>query len=231
MAFTVKSYEFRKEREAGWRELERLIEKAETRGLAALDADELYRLPVLYRGTLSSLSVARSISLDRNVLDYLEGLAARAYIYVYGVKQDYASAIVRFFTDGFPRRVRRRRGELALAILVLAAGILCGAVLTRRNPDLFFSFVPDAYAQGRSPLSTRDELLEVLRGVGDHRTGLSVFASALFTRNAQIGFLCFGLGFAAGVPVVLLLFYNGVLLGAFAAIHQRLDLGPMLVEL
>lgn len=222
--FTLKSFEFRKEREAGWRELEQLIAKAQSRGLSGLDADELYRLPILYRGALSSLSVARSISLDRNLLDYLEGLSARAYIYVYGVKQDYLDSIVRFFTRGFPRRVWEIRGALAVAIALLAAGVACGWVLTARNPDLFFSFVPDAYSQGRSPLSTRDELLEVLRGGGEG-SGLSIFASALFTHNAQVGFLCFALGFAAGVPVALLLFYNGILLGAFAAIHQRVDLG------
>jgi uncharacterized membrane protein SpoIIM required for sporulation len=221
--FTLESLEFRKEREAGWRELEQLVAKAESRGLAGLDADELYRLPVLYRGALSSLSVARSISLDRNLLDYLEVLAARAYVYVYGVKQDYLEEISRFFRRGFPRLVWEMRGALAIAVAILAAGILCGWVLTAKNPDLFFSFVPDAYSQGRSPLSTRDELLEVLRGGGE-RSGLSIFASALFTNNAQVGFLCFALGFAAGVPVALLLFYNGILLGAFAAIHQRVDL-------
>ncbi len=83
---TLKSFVFRKEREAGWRELEGLISKAQSRGLSALDAEELYRLPILYRGALSSLAVARSISLDKNLLEYLEGLAKRAYVYVYGVK-------------------------------------------------------------------------------------------------------------------------------------------------
>jgi len=59
---------------------------------------------------------------------------------------------------------------------------------------------------------------------GRRHGGLSVFAGFLFTHNARIGMACFALGFAAGVPVALLLFGNGVLLGAFAAIHHRQDL-------
>jgi uncharacterized membrane protein SpoIIM required for sporulation len=37
--------------------------------------------------------------------------------------------------------------------------------------------------------------------------------------------LCFALGFAAGVPVVLLLFYNGLILGAMAALYSGRGLG------
>jgi len=75
--FTLRSFQFRKEREAHWSELESMLDRVSSSGLTGLDADDLHRLPVLYRGALSSLSVARSISLDRNLLDYLEVLCAR----------------------------------------------------------------------------------------------------------------------------------------------------------
>ena len=69
----LRSAQFRREREARWRELEGLIARVEKRGIRALTAKELHSLPVLYRVAISSLSVARSISLDRNVIEYLEG--------------------------------------------------------------------------------------------------------------------------------------------------------------
>jgi len=49
-----------------------------------LSLDELQRLPILYRAALSSLSVARTIVLDRNLLLYLETLSTRAFLAVYG---------------------------------------------------------------------------------------------------------------------------------------------------
>ena len=80
----LKSSEFRKGREAGWRELEGLVTRVERRGVRSLSLDELQRLPILYRAALSSLSVARTIALDRNLLLYLESLALRAFLAVYG---------------------------------------------------------------------------------------------------------------------------------------------------
>ncbi len=44
-------------------------------------------------------------------------------------------------------------------------------------------------------------------------------ANFLFTHNTMLGILTFGLGFMAGVPTLLLLGYQGVILGAFVALH------------
>ena len=66
-ALVLKSSEFRKGREAGWRDLETLVAQVERRGTGALSLEQLQRLPVLYRAALSSLSVSRTIALDRNV--------------------------------------------------------------------------------------------------------------------------------------------------------------------
>ena len=65
---TLKSSQFRKEREASWRELDALVARMEQKSTVALEPSELMRLPTLYRAALSSLSVARAISLDRSLL-------------------------------------------------------------------------------------------------------------------------------------------------------------------
>ena len=106
MTVPLKSYEFRREREASWRELEGLVSAAEKSGLKSLPTEQLLRLPSLYRAALSSLSVARSISLDQNVVIYLESLAARAYFQVYGSRSNIYESIGRFFVQGFPAAVR-----------------------------------------------------------------------------------------------------------------------------
>src|SRR5690606_8802205 len=46
-----------------------------------------------------------------------------------------------------------------------------------------------------------------------------------FSNNARIGLLCFALGFALGIPVIYLLFTNGAVLGAFAALYASRGLG------
>jgi uncharacterized membrane protein SpoIIM required for sporulation len=225
-ASTMRSYRFRHEREASWQELEELLDRAESQGLKRLDQEQLFRLPVLYRAVVSSLSVARAISLDKNVITYLESLAARAYGFVYGAHYSVLENLVYFFTHRYRQLVWQMRGWVVAAAVLMAAGVAVGFLLTADDPERFSSFVSDAMAAGRSPLSTRQELLDVLydRGTGRVDT-LGAFASFLFSHNARIGLSCFAAGIAAGVPVALLLFINGLTLGAFAALYARQGIG------
>jgi len=224
-AFRLRSYEFRREREATWHELDALVKQVEQRGLASLGAAELQRLPTLYRGVLSALSVARAISLDKNVIQYLEGLSARAYFAIYCRRRFLGQAVLHFFLHTFPASVRRIRWALALSFGVMALGMTAGFVLTRNDPSRFYSFVAPELAGGRDPGATRDDLREVLYTAQESGTGLARFATFLFTHNARIGLLCFAVGFVAGVPVLLLLFANGATLGAMWAVYAAQGLG------
>ncbi|MFG0316263.1 MAG: stage II sporulation protein M [Planctomycetota bacterium JB042] len=217
---TIRSIAFRRGREKGWKELEQLVTRVEKRGPRALSSRELTRLPLLYRACVSSLSVARTISLDRNLLAYLESLASRAYGCVYGARAGVRGAVRRFLASGFPRAVRGIAPEVLASAGTLALGAAVAFFMVRADPELFYAFVDADLAGGRDPSAPTDALREGLyaeRGVAD---GLVVFASYLFTHNARIGMLSFGLGFAAGVPVLGLLFLNGLMLGAFAALYH-----------
>src|SRR5690606_36310502 len=130
-----------------------LVGKAERKGLAALSADELTRLPVLYRAALSSLSVARAISLDQNVVAYLESLAGRAYFTVYSSKRHLREAIVDFFAHRFPAAVRAAKWPIMFSLLLLTLGTVTAFMMVIGDADVYYSLVGDAYGQGRSPAS------------------------------------------------------------------------------
>jgi uncharacterized membrane protein SpoIIM required for sporulation len=224
--FTLKSVQFRRERERGWAELEELVERVDRRGLESLSAAELARLPSLYRGAASSLAVAQAISLDKNLLGYLSALAGRAYLAVYRTKRPAAEAIAAFFRHRFPAAVRRYRPFVAAAAALLLLGVGVGYALTRADPERFYSFVPEQMADGRTPAASTDALRAALYQRPEGWAGvLGVFATFLFTHNAKLGIASFALGFAAGVPVVLLVFYNGLGLGAMAALYASRGLG------
>ena len=214
----LKSYRFRVEREGTWRELDALIARAERHGLHSLDADELARVPGLYRACMSSLSVARSISLDANLLAYLESLSLRAYFVVYGVRANLGQVLARFFRRDFPIAVRRTRWSIALAAFLILVGVATGWAVTAKEPAWFEAFVSPAMAQGRTPDATREDLAKTIFDKPKAADQLTAFATFLFTHNARIGMLCFALGAAFGVPVVLLLLYNGLTIGAICAV-------------
>lgn len=224
--FTLKSAQFRREREQSWRELETLLERVEKSGLPSLTAEELNRLPVLYRSAVSSLSVASAISLDKNLLDYLHALVGRAYICVYGTKRRVGEAVAEFFRFQFPWVVRRYFAFVAVSIALVALGTLTGYRMTKADPERYYSFV-GSMAQGRTPASSTKELRDVLYHKGEERD-LPVFATFLFTHNSKVGMLCFALGFAAGVLVIYLLFSTGLMLGAMVALYDSRGLGAEL---
>jgi uncharacterized membrane protein SpoIIM required for sporulation len=80
-------------------------------------------------------------------------------------------------------------------------------------------------AQGRGPASSTDELRRILYDDKSAADMLAAFAMFLFTHNARVGMFCFATGFAAGVPTLLMLFANGLILGAFGALYQERGLG------
>ncbi len=222
----LKSLQFRREREASWRDLEGLVSRAESGGLGALTAQELSRLPQLYRATLSALSVARSISLDRALESYLEALCGRAYLVMYRPRRDFLTALRAFLLGGFPRALRETRRALLVATIIFFAGAAIGFVETRRDPARFGEFVDARLAGERGPQSSREDLEEVLYGGAEQsKSGLAAFAGYLFWNNARIGLASFALGGLAGVPVFFLMFNNGSMLGAFVAIHTEKQLG------
>ena len=139
---TLKSSQFRKEREQSWQQLEQLLERVRRSGITSLPPDALERLPLLYRSVLSSLSVARAIALDRHLLLYLEDLSLRAYLVVYGPQTSIAEAVRRFLGHGLPAAVRSARWHIVIALVALLAGTVMGFMLTVGDEAWFSVFVP-----------------------------------------------------------------------------------------
>ncbi len=222
----LKSTEFRRGREDSWRELEGLVARVERRGTRALSLDELQRLPILYRAAISSLSVARTIALDRNLLLYLESLALRAFLAVYGPRTNPSEGLREFFGSELPAAVRSARWHILIAALALLVGTVAGFLLIVQDEAWFSSLVPSGLAGGRGPSSTRADLYnkEIFAPWPGAAESFGIFANMLFSHNTLVGILTFGLGMGAGVPTIMLTVYQGLPLGAFIALHYNRDL-------
>ncbi len=214
----LKSARFRREREGDWKRLERLLQRLEREPVARLSDEDLLAIPVLYRSTLSALSVARETSLDRGLLEYLEGLSARAYFLVYGARSSLGARLLRFFAQDWPASARALWRETLLSAAMLVGGVAVACWLYAVDADWYFAFVPRQYAQGRDPTATAATLRDILYSQA-HGGMLQVFAAFLFTHNAEIAVLAFALGFAFGMPTALLVFANGCTLGAMLALY------------
>lgn len=216
---TLRSTRFREAREQEWAELDTIVERALSRGLSSLTDEQLERMPMLYRALVSSLEVARKTTMDRALVAYLEALAARAYLAIYASRRAERGVLARFFGLTFPKRVRSMSKELGLSTLIFFLGIAVSFILVMTDSSWYFAFVGADLAGDRVPGATTQTLRDAL--YERSTDNLDLFASFLFTHNAGIGLMAFALGFAAGVPTALLVFTNGLMLGAFLALYTQ----------
>ncbi|MEM7780870.1 MAG: stage II sporulation protein M [Pseudomonadota bacterium] len=209
----LRSDRFRLEREGDWRRLEDIVTRMEGGGLRRVDDEDLLALPTLYRTAASSLSVARETSLDAATLRYLENLVQRAWFQVYGPRKGFFAWFREFLFGGWSRAVREIWLDICIALFVMVAGTVVGWLLVARDEAWFFRLVPSDLASTRVPGASREDLMATLE-VQTSSDGLSIFAASLFSNNAGVCILAFALGFAFGIPSLMLLVHNMALLGA-----------------
>jgi uncharacterized membrane protein SpoIIM required for sporulation len=212
----VNASRFRAAHEADWERLDRLVTRIEKRSIRALSDEDILALPLLYRTTLSSLAVARDTSLDRGLIVYLEQLCTRAYFQIYGVQTSPWRQVGIFFARGWPEAVRSLWRETLICVLLTIASAVVAFLLVRGDPGWFYGIIPEGLAAGRDPSASAESLRATLYDRKDDM--LVTFATYLFTHNSQIAIFAFALGFAFAVPTILLILYNGLMLGAFFAV-------------
>jgi uncharacterized membrane protein SpoIIM required for sporulation len=201
-----------------WRELEQLLARARG-GLRGMTPAQLSRLDVLYRRATVHLARAQTRSRDPQLVAYLNSLCAGTHSLIYvGVRQPLLAGAVKFVAVGFARCVARHaRLHLASALIFFGAALF-GYLISRH--DIRAAYALSTAGDLRQPGSTPEQLLDVLRHGRDSGHGeLFYFASFLFQNNLKVGLMAMATGVLAGVPTVLILLSNGLLLGQFASIH------------
>ncbi|MEM7731508.1 MAG: stage II sporulation protein M [Pseudomonadota bacterium] len=222
---TIRSARFREEREADWKRLENLVQEAEAKGVTGLSFMQARDLASLYRQATTSLAIAREISLDKALLAYLEALTARAYLSVYAPQERLGGVFTRFLTTGAPQAMRRSWFFILLGFLCMGLGALCGYLLFFEDADWYHVFMPEGLGGGRGPGSTTEFLRSVIYEDDPDARGLGAFATFLFSHNTRIAIFVFGLGVFLCLPAIALIFYNGLVFGAFVALHVDRGLG------
>ena len=215
---------FRRERESDWQAFEALVARLESGSIRRLSDDDLVALPRYYRATLSSLSIARATSLDAALVDYLESLAIRGYFLLYGVRESRLRRLAEFLRTGWPSAVRSLWFEtLVIAFLFFLAAVVAWA-LVENDPSWFHTMIPQMLSDGREPGANAAQLRETIFGIPEEG-GFHVFATFLFTNNSQVAILGYALGFAFGLPTMMLMFQQGLGLGALYSVFDRAGLG------
>ena len=206
-----------------WDELESLIRSYRT-SRRRMSPEDLKRIDVLYRQTTIHLSQVSTRSTDTRLEDYLNSLVSSAHGLIYlPPRRSVWQGVASFLQVGFPKLIARNWKYHLLSGALLTLGALVAYFAAIHDPEAAYALLP--VGDVRQPGASREQLLEVLRSGRDQGEGQKFFfASFLFSHNLKVGILALGMGVLAAIPTVLLMILNGMLLGAFAAIHHQVGI-------
>jgi uncharacterized membrane protein SpoIIM required for sporulation len=214
--------QFLVERRPRWQRFAALLDRVDATGPESLNPREADEFFSLYRMTSSDLSLVQTRTGNVSLTEYLEALVARGYAQLVVPRK------ARFFRSwwatlrhGFPATIRAERRILAVSAMVLILGTLCGFAATYARPSTARVFLPAEHLT-ESPRDRVARLEDAERsgnrsiGGADEHTAFTVF---LFNNNIRVSILAFALGVTFGVGTIVILFYNGAMLGSLAALY------------
>jgi uncharacterized membrane protein SpoIIM required for sporulation len=200
-----------------WEELTALLDRADRGGVGFLTVSELRRLCRLYRQVTIDLSRARTLGEDPDVVRYLNLLAARAHGQVYTARPIELRPLLTFVLNGFPRLVRRHAVPLLLSGSIFLLSTIASFVAVARQPDLAYSLFDERVVEYENVRLEKQE--GEYKGNFTFSVGASPFVAVLIiVNNVRVALVLFALGALLCVPCILLLVYNGRMLGTLTGL-------------
>jgi uncharacterized membrane protein SpoIIM required for sporulation len=194
-------------RKPAWDELDTLLGKR--RVLHKLTPDSIARAASLYREISSDLMRARAAGYSPEVLDLLDGLAARACAALYSAPPYRLAGLWDLIVIGFPQSVRRNARFLAVAVLLFVLPGVLGFVGARHSRGFAIQILSE------SMVSQMEKSYSEL-GKGRDEGADGMMASFYVYNNVGIAFRCFATGILFGLGSVFFLVYNGLSIGVVA---------------
>jgi uncharacterized membrane protein SpoIIM required for sporulation len=200
------------EEQPRWQRLEemlRLVEEDPWRALSVKEARELHHL---YQRASADLARIATFSAGPEIRRHLESLVARAYAEIHSSRMERGHLhLGRWFAQTLPQTFRRHAHAFLFAVALTAAGAVLGGAALAFDPEAKVVIMPEQHLR----MNPAERVLHEEQAKTDRFQGRKAsFSGYLMTHNIQVALLAAALGMTWGVGTILLLFYNGVILGA-----------------
>jgi uncharacterized membrane protein SpoIIM required for sporulation len=197
----LKETKFIEHNKKKWNRFEKLYESSSN------DPEELSDL---YMDITDDLSYAQTFYPKRTVRVYLNQLAQKVYTGVHKQKGESLKKFLTVWKTSLPLEIYRSRKNLQFALLMFAIYTAIGALTTYVDPDFPRIVMGDGYV---------DMTLENIKdgnplAVYESPRQMDMFLR-ITTNNLRVAFVTFILGFFFTIGTHIMMFSNGVMLGAF----------------
>jgi uncharacterized membrane protein SpoIIM required for sporulation len=193
-----------------WDELERELHRIETEPERRLPLEEVQRLHYLYERCSSDLARLDTFSTEPRLRAFLESLVSRAYSEIHETR---APLHLRWkeLVLAFPRAFRRHLGAFRLSVGVTLLGVAFGCFAMWRDPQSKSVLLPfEHLMQSPAERVAKEESV----GADQLRGKKSSFSAELMQHNIRVTLLTMATGITWGAGTFVILFSNGVILGA-----------------
>ena len=201
-----------------WTELQSVLETQDRRSTREMTLDEAQRFYYLYERASAALSRLSGLAVDAGLRSYVESLVARAYGEVHEVRRrGQRPKPVRWFVRTFPRVFRAHMHAFALSCLLTFLGVAFGTGALLLDPASRRVLMPFPHLQQDPGVRVAKER-EAAERLGGRK---SQFAAQLMTHNTRVAAFTMSLGITGGAGTAIVLFSNGVMLGAVSCDYIR----------
>jgi uncharacterized membrane protein SpoIIM required for sporulation len=196
-----------------WMALEKTLDWMGSGPARKLSLEEAQRFHALYQRAASDLARVAGFAAEGELRRYLEWLVSRAYAEIHEARERRRVRPWRFLTVDFPRAFRRHIQAFQLTAALTVLGVAFGALAVRFDSEAKGVLMPFEGLQ----ITPSERVAREKAERGKQLNGIKGrFAAQLMTHNTQVTLTTIALGASFGVGTVIVLFYNGIILGAVA---------------
>lgn len=203
------------EREKGvWTRLEAVLHQLAADPYRTLTLDDVRELEMLYQRAAADLARLSAMATEPETRQYLEGLVARAYVEIHGGQLEKRRWHPwRWLTQSLPRTFRANVRAFWFSFALMCVGAVFGAFAVAYDGEAKEVIMPFSHLQASpSERVAKEESAKTDRLSGHKAT----FAGQLMTHNTKVTLTAVALGLSWGLGTIVVMFYNGVILGAVA---------------
>jgi uncharacterized membrane protein SpoIIM required for sporulation len=211
----------------GWERLDALLRALAEDPWRALPVEQARELERLYQRAAADLARLATFAAEPEARRYLENLVARGHAEIHGARAHGGR-----FRPGLwlvrtlPQTWRRQARAFWFAFALTAAGAVFGGFALASDPSAKEVLLPFSHLQGDPSARVAQEELDQGKELQGRKAS---FSGMLMTHNTDVTLTAMALGMTWGIGTMVLMFYNGVILGAVAVDYILAGQTPFLV--
>ena len=192
---------FIKQNKQKWKDLEKHL---------ASEQKDPDKLSDLYIQVSDDLSYARTFYPNRSVRLYLNNLAQSVYSNIYKSRRSKWSDIVFFWKEELPKIVWDSRKELNISFFVFVLAVSIGVFSAIQDPNFVRVILGDEYVNNTLKNIQNGDPMAVYK----QSKNMDMFLG-ITINNVKVDFLTFASGLFLGIGSILIMLFNGVMVGVF----------------